>query len=191
MKDSSSSSHIIKKLLLAGFFEFGPVIIFLVSFEFLHVYKATIILMIATIISTIATYRKQKRLPYVALYVALLTSIFGYITLSLHQPKFIQMRDTLYDMTCALTLTVGIIARTHFLKVAFQSVIPMTDRAWKKLTYFWICFFLTISVLNEYVRRTMSLTQWFDFKSIMVIVTLIFGFSTLYVCYEKEKDENE
>jgi intracellular septation protein A len=68
------STERLYKIFIAGLLEFGPVLLFLCSFEYLHVYKATVILMVATIISTVVTFRVQKRLPYLALYVALLTS---------------------------------------------------------------------------------------------------------------------
>jgi intracellular septation protein A len=165
--------------------EFGPILLFLISYHFFHIYKATFILMIMTIISTIATYRLQKRLPYVALYVALLTIIFGYMTIAHHQPKFIQIRDTMYDITLALTLLTGVIIDFSFLKLAFHSVLPMTISAWRKLTYSWIFFFIMGAVLNEYVRRVMNLHQWFEFKMTMIFVTIIFGCVTLYFFYEK------
>lgn len=188
---SMFSLKIIKQLLLGVLLEFGPVFVFLIAFERFHIYKATIILMFATIISTFATFRIQKRLPYLALYVALITSIFGYITLSLHAPRFIQMRDTLFDATCALTLLVGSMTNTSFLKLAFHKVIPMSNKAWNKLTYYWIGFFILIATLNEYVRRTVSLAQWFDFKTIMVIVTMVFGCLSLYIVYEIEHEKEK
>lgn len=181
--------HITKKIALAFILEFGPVIVFLMSYEVFHIYKATIFLMIATIISTIATYITQKRLPYLALYVALLTGVFGYITLALHEPKFIQIRDTLYDVTLALTLIIGLMIRTHLLKIAFHKVVPMTVRAWDNLTHAWIFYFITIAIANEYVRRTMSLANWIDFKSIVIAVTIIYGCTTLYFLYEKENSK--
>lgn len=188
---STSTLKIVKQTTLGTFLEFGPVVVFLLSFEFFHVYKATIILMITTIISTFITFRMQKRLPYVALYVALLTSVFGYITLTLHQPKFIQMRDTLYDVTCALTLIVGLMINVPFLKLAFHQVIPMKARSWTRLTYAWIGFFLSIAIANEYVRRTMSLQDWFTFKSYMVVITAIFGSTVLYYIYEPEETKKD
>lgn len=177
-----------KKLFLDSVLEFGPIIIFLLAFKFLHIYKATMILMVVTIISTIITYRKHKRLPYLALYVALLTSIFGFMTLSLREPRFIQMRDTLYDVTCALTLILGLIANISFLSIAFNSVLPMTRRAWNKFTYAWILFFIVNAFLNEFVRRTFSLKDWFDFKSVMVVVTIVFGLTVIALFYEKHED---
>ena len=184
-KFSSLSYSTLKKILLGSVFEFGPILIFLLSFHYLHIYKATFILMIATIISTIVTYRVQKRLPYVALYVALLTLLFGYITIAHHQPKFIQIRDTMYDATLALTLMIGLMTNISFLKLAFNEVLPMTSRAWTKLTYAWTFFFVLSASANEYIRRTMDLHSWFDFKSLMVIATIIFGCITLFFFYEK------
>lgn len=181
----------LKKFFLAGLFEFGPVLLFIISFEHFHIYKATIILMITTVISTVVTYKVQKRLPYIALYVALLTGIFGYMTLALQQPKFIQMRDTLYDLTCAITLIVGLMINVSFLKLAFHKVLPMTMRAWDYLTYAWIGYFITVAVLNEYVRRTMSLSDWFEFKTFLIMFTIVFGFVVLYLSYEKEEKDGE
>lgn len=143
------------------------------------------LLMIATIVSTVATYRLQKRLPYLALYVAFLTICFGYLTISQHEPKFIQMRDTLYDMTCAVTLLIGLMINIQFLKLAFNEVIPMTNRAWQKITYFWIGFFIITAILNEFVRHTYGLQTWFAFKSIMLVITIMFGIVALSMCYEK------
>ena len=180
------SKHVIKHGVLGLLLEFGPVLLFLLTFEFFHVYKATIILMITTIISTFITFRVQKRLPYVALYVALLTCIFGYITITLRDPRFIQMRDTLYDVTCALTLIIGLLMNVQILKLAFHSILPMSKRAWDKFTYAWIGFFLIIATLNEYIRKTMSLDEWFEFKSIMVGVTVVFGLLVFYFFYEKD-----
>jgi len=144
-------------------------------------------LMIATIISTFATYIIQKRLPYIALYVAFLTIIFGYITITHQKPGFIQIRDTLYDASLALTLLIGLMINVPFLKHAFNKVLPMTTRAWNRLTYSWIAFFVVNGIANEFVRRTMDLHQWFQFKGIVIVITIVFGCVTLYFEYEKEE----
>ncbi len=183
------SAETFRRLILGAMLEFSPIIIFLISFKHFRIYEATLILMIATIISTVVTYRVQKRLPYLALYVAFLTTVFGYLTLMHHQPRFIQMRDTLYDITCALTLLAGLMINVHFLKLAFHEVIPMTLRAWNRLTYAWILFFVLNATANEYIRRTVSLHEWFNFKSYVVIVTIVFGLVSLYFFYEKPKSE--
>jgi intracellular septation protein len=191
IKFSNFSKSTCQKIILGAALEFGPILIFLLSYHFFHIYRATFILMIATIISTIVTYRLQKRLPYVALYVALLTIIFGYMTIAHRQPKFIQIRDTMYDITLALTLLTGVIIDFSFLKLAFHDVLPMTINAWRKLTYAWITFFIVVASMNEYVRRTTDLHNWFEFKTTMIFVTIIFGAITLYFFYEKLEHHNK
>jgi intracellular septation protein len=173
-------SHIIASSLL----EFGPVILFLVSYRFLRIYESTMLLMIATIVSTIITYRIQKRIPYLALYVAFITIVFGFLTLHFHKVKFIQMRDSLYDATCALTLFLGIRFNISFLSLAFDRVLPMTARAWDKLTYLWITYFLIIAASNEIARRFLSIGDWLVFKGFILIMTSCFGFFSLYISYE-------
>ena len=124
-----------------------------------------------------------------ALYVAFITIIFGSMTIHHHQAKFIQMRDTLYDATCALTLLLGIVINVPFLKLVFHDVLPMTSRAWWRLTYLWTAYFILIALSNEIVRRTMTLDQWFYFKGVVVIVTALFGLAALLYCYEPIKGQ--
>lgn len=179
-----------KHVIFSSFLEFGPVILFILSFSRTTIYESTIILMVATIISTIVTYRLQRRIPYLALYLAVITVIFGYMTLHFHKVKFIQMRDTLYDVTCALTLILGILIKVPFLKLAFGEIIAMTDRAWDKLTYLWIGYFLLIATSNEVVRTYFSLHEWFTFKGWIVVTTTIFGLTALYISYEEKDGSN-
>ena len=176
-------SHVV----LSSLLEFGPVLVFIGSFKFLRIYEATMLLMVATIISTIVTYRIQKRIPYLALYVAFVTILFGFMTLHFHEVKFIQMRDSLYDITCALILLFGLCFNIRFLELAFDKVIPMADRAWDRLTYFWITYFLLIATSNEVVRRFFSVEDWFIFKGLAIVLTSLFGFFALYMCYEEKE----
>jgi intracellular septation protein len=183
------SKRMLKHVVFSGLLEFGPVLLFLFSFGHMTIYGSTMLLMIGTIISTIATYHLQKRIPYLALYVAAITLFFGYMTFHFHKVKFIQMRDTLYDVTCALTLITGIMINVPFLKLAFNEVIPMTDRAWHKLTHYWVAYFILIAVSNEIVRRYFTLHDWFEFKGWIVASTALFGLVSLYVSYEEKEGE--
>jgi intracellular septation protein len=178
----------LKHIMFSSLLEFGPVIIFLISYEYLRIYESTVLLMVATIISTFVTYRLQKRIPYIALYMAMITLVFGTMTLHFHKVKFIQMRDTLYDITAALTLIIGVMLNISFLRLAFEDVISMTTRSWNKLTYMWIACFIAIAIANEFVRRHFSIDVWFNFKGWMVITTSLFGLLSLYLSYESDKE---
>ena len=178
------SKPMLRHVIFSTFLEFGPVLLFFNATATAAIYTSTVILMLATIISTIVTYRLQKRIPYLALYVALITIVFGYMTIYSHEVKFIQMRDTLYDITCAVTLLLGVVFNIPFLKLAFHNVIPMTNRAWKRLTYLWIGYFIVNAIANEFVRRFLSLEEWFVFKSCFVLIACLFGLVALYYSYE-------
>jgi intracellular septation protein len=182
------TKKIIKHIIFSGLLEFGPVVIFLASFEYLSIYESTFLLMVTTILSTFVTYYLQKRIPYLALYVAMITIIFGYMTIHFQEVKFIQMRDTLYDLTCAITLSLGMFFNIRFLKIAFGNVIPMALPGWDRLTYLWIGYFSVIAISNEIVRRLFSLDDWFLFKESVVICTIIFGFTALFISYQEQKE---
>ena len=185
------STKIVSRIVSSSLLEFGPVLIFITSFKYIHIYEATMLLMVATIVSTIITYRVQKRIPYLALYVAFITSIFGLLTLHFHMTKFIQMRDTLYDMTCALTLILGLRYNVRFLEIAFDKVLPMSEKAWEKLTYLWIGFFILTGISNEIARSVLSLESWFFFKGCVLVATSLFGFYALYSSYEAKDTQKK
>jgi intracellular septation protein len=180
------SPSVLRRFSIGLVLDFAPIFIFVLSFHHFHVYKATLALMGATLISVALTWIIQKRLPYMALAIASLTIIFGYITVSHHQPRFIQMKDTMYDAVCALVLLIGLMGRVLVVKFIFQDIISMTTRAWYRITYAWIAFFIIASVSNEIVRRTMTLGHWFEFKTVIVMFTIVYGCIVMYAFYEKE-----
>lgn len=177
------------KILYGFFLDFGPIIIFLATVRHFGFYTATFALMITTIISTIITFIKEKRIPYFALYVAALTLSFGWITISHHNPKFIQIRDTVYDLSFALTLIIGLVFRINLLKISFGHCVKLHLQSWNKLTYSWIVFFLINSMANEYVRRYFDRNVWVHFKTNMLFVTILFGVITLLFFYKHDDDK--
>ncbi len=181
------SKKLIKHIIFSGLLEFGPVLLFLFSYGHMSLYESTGVLMIATIVSTVATYHIQKRIPYLALYVAILTTIFGFMTLHFRAMKFIQMRDTLYDITCALTLLIGMATNTKVLKLAFHKILPMEDEGWERLTHLWVLFFIILASSNEIVRRLFTLHDWFVFKAWAVFATSMFGLISVYLSYKPKQ----
>lgn len=183
------SKRVIHNMILSFFVEFSPLFVFVYSYKYLHIYKATFLLMIATIIATFFSYVKQKRIPYVGLYVALLTIIFGYITIAYHVPKFIQIKDTIYDITFALTLIVALMFKKNILHFTLNSSIPMAKEAWVKITYGWIFWFTLCAVLNEFVRRNFEIGTWVTYKTSIFFFSIIFGLVSGVIFYQKEKDK--
>jgi len=173
------------KLFKTLFIEFGPIIFFAVAFHFLGAYNATRILMLTTVISTIAIYRLEKRIPYITLYVTFLTILFGYITLHKHNIDFLQIRDSVYDFTLALTLLVGLLFNTLLLKVALSPYLELKDSAWRFFTYTWITFFFISGLLNEYIRQGYDINTWLVYKVVMIGITIFFTFVALHMTLKR------
>jgi intracellular septation protein len=175
-------------LTINGLFEFGPIILFLIAYDYFHIYKATLVLMIATILVTVVTFTKERRLPYASLYIALLTSIFGYLTLAHRNPEFIQIRDTVYDVVNAVVVLSALRFNVILFKIAFDKVFPMTDTAWIKLSYLWGGFFIVAALVNEYIRNFESFHVWIAYKSSMIGISIVFGFLAMFYVYEKKNN---
>lgn len=142
---------------------------------------ATLTLMVTTILSVFITHTLEKRIPLVALYIAFLTLVFGYLSLHRHNVTFIQVRDTVYDASLAVTIIIGFIFEKNVLQIALSRTIALSDKVWNKLAVAWTFFFILAALLNEYVRRTHPVFVWLDYKIVMMVVTIVFGVSALYV----------
>ena len=169
------------------FIEFGPIILFAVFFHVIGPFGATRALMLTTVLSTIVIYRLEKRIPYITLYVALLTILFGYVTIHKHNVNFLQIRDSVYDFTLAGTLLIGLLTNTLLLKIALGSYVTLKDKAWKFFSYLWMFFFFFNGLLNEYIRHNYNISYWLNYKVIMIVATIIFTFIALELTLKRNR----
>ncbi len=136
--------------------------------------------MLTTVVSTIVVYRLEKRIPYITLYVTFLTILFGYMTLHKHDVHFIQIRDSVYDFTLALTLLIGLFFNSLLLKISLSSYVSLKDRAWRFFTHLWIIFFFLSGVANEFIRHHFTISSWVNYKITMIVITIVFTFVALH-----------
>jgi intracellular septation protein len=182
-KDILASKTFFRNILI----EFGPIVLFAISFHLVGAYDATRILMLSALLSTVIMYRLEKRIPYITLYITFLTILFGYITLHKHNISYLQIRDSVYDFTLAGTLMLGLTFNILFLKIALSSYLNLYDFAWKSFTYAWVWFFLLSGFANEFVRSHFDITEWLFFKTLMIPVTIIFTIVTLHYTINRPK----
>lgn len=171
--------------------DFAPIIAFIIVAKGGRVYTATLVLMMATIVTTVVIYSREKRLPYLTLYITFITIIFGTFTITKHHVSILQLRDTLYDLSLALLLILGMFFDALFLKMSFEKVVHLSDGGWKKLTYLWTLFFLVTAGVNEYIRRYDSFRTWLHYKEWLILITIIFGLSTFVYAYLTTKHHEE
>ena len=169
------------KSLLKFITDFGPLLIFFTVY-----YKsgnnlslAIPPLIIATIISVIAVYFIEKKIPYIPLMGGIIISLFGGLTLYFNNPVFLYMKPTIINLIFALCLLIGkLYFNKNFLKFFFKTAFQLDEPGWDKLNFRWASFFFLLAILNEVVWRTQTELVWVNFK-VWGILPLTFIFTAL------------
>lgn len=183
--------RILKKLFVGTLLDFSPTLVFVVAYELSDFFTATGWFIVSTVIASGIALIREKRVPYFTIYIALVTLFFGGTTLVFHNPHFIQIRDTFYDLVLGLTVLFSYLHGKLVFKSVFSHSIVMSDEAWNNLTHAWIFFFFSAAAANELARHTFTPGGWVYFKVAMLFITMGFGFWTLFYFFEpREEDKN-
>ena len=162
--------------------DFGPLVVFFATFKIsgggLHgTLVATVAFMAAVLIATIAALAVFRRMtPMLMLSTALILT-FGAITLYFKDPRFIQMKPTLYYGVLAAFLFIGLLRGKPLLRWLFGPIFPgLSDEGWLKLSRNWAIFFVALGAANEVMRATLTFDQWLTLKVLGVPnVSLVFA----------------
>ena len=184
---------LIKKLILTILTDFVPLILFILVYDRRGFITGTKVLIVATLFAIVFSYYKDKRIPLLPVYIALVTSVFGMLTIGTHDPKYIQMRDTFYDGSFALLLIVTLYSGKMILQDMFGHIFVGLDRKdWVIVTWNWIIHFFFLALTNEIIRRFFQ-EYWLDYKSVVILVTILHGMGLVYYfrnkIYIKSKPE--
>lgn len=165
--------------------DYLPIIVFFIAYKipknsllnpkFDPLIFATVCLVVTTIISLIVYYLLLKKIPKVALFTALILTIFGSLTVINEDDFFIKIKPTIINLIFAFILFYGYFSKKPLLAFLFENKIVMSDKAWLKLSLRWGNYFIFLAVLNEIIWRNFSTEFWVDFKVFgMMTLTIIF-----------------
>ena len=144
--------------------DLGPLVLFFVGNARFGIFGATAIFMAAILAALAISYTLTRRLPVMALVSAVIVTVFGGLTLVLHDETFIKVKPTIIYGLFGATLMFGLLTRKPLLEMVFDSVFSLTEEGWRKLTLRWSLFFFAMAVLNEIVWRNTSTDTWVSFK---------------------------
>ena len=175
----------LKKLIYTLITDFLPIVLFILVYDRRGFVAGTITLIIATLLSVVFSYWKDKRLPLLPIFIALVTAVFGLLTLDTMDPKYIQMRDTFYDGTFAFIILATLFRGKLILKDMYDHVFVNLNRHdWIIISWNWIIHFALLSLSNEIIRRHYE-DYWLDYKSLVILLTITHG--ALLIYYYRKK----
>ncbi|MES1197246.1 MAG: inner membrane-spanning protein YciB [Pseudomonadota bacterium] len=163
--------------------DLGPVAVFVVVYNVLQrfrptdaVYIATGVFIVTTIAAIIYCQRTRGKIPPVLIVTGVLVTLFGGLTIVLHNPTFIQVKPTFLYLFYAAAIVFSVVIRQNVWKLLFGHVFVLPDRIWTILALRWSAFFAFQALLNEYIRRTQSLEFWVNSRILIVFpLILLFG----------------
>lgn len=159
-------------------FDLGPLLLFFLANGRWGIFVGTAVFMAAVLAAIAGSYALTRHLPVMAVVSAVVVTIFGALTLVLHNETFIKLKPTIIYLLFAGALAVGLLLRKPLLAAVFDTVFELDAEGWRKLTLRWAVFFLVLAVLNEIVWRTQPTDTWVKFK-VFATVPLTFVFAAL------------
>ncbi|MGH7002326.1 MAG: septation protein A [Alphaproteobacteria bacterium] len=137
---------------------------------------ATVVLMVAVVISLALSYKWDRRVPLMPLVTAVMVLIFGGLTIILRDEIFIKMKPTIVNGLFATALFVGLALNKSFLQPLLGHTLQLSDQGWRILSWRWAFFFVFLACLNELIWRSFSTDFWVSFKAWgMFPLTLVFA----------------
>lgn len=126
---------------------------------------ATLVVMVATALQ-IAYVRLRHGKVDAMLWISLiLVTVFGGLTLVLHDETFIKWKPTLLDWLFTLVLLVSArFFNRNLIRAMMEKQVQLPEHLWRNLNYAWAAFFAFMGVLNLYIAFNFSTDIWVNFK---------------------------
>jgi intracellular septation protein len=123
---------------------------------------------------------------------AVIVVIFGSLTLLLHDETLIKIKPTALYLLFGGALFAGLAMNKPLLQIMFDGALHVTPEGWRKLTWRWAFFFLSLAALNELVWRTQTTDLWVKLKAFgFVPLTIAFALAqTPLILRYESKDED-
>ena len=155
--------------------EYGPLIVFFITYLLAGLFPATAAIISATFVALALSYIIERHIPTMPLITAVIIATFGGLTLWLQDETFIKMKPTIIQFVLGLILLVGLYTNKIFLKSLMGSTLQMADAGWLILTRRLSFFFMAMAALNEVIWRTQSTDFWVTFKVFGILgLTILF-----------------
>lgn len=146
-------------------FDLFPVILFFIAFKTSGIYTATAVAIGATFAQIGWVWFRHRKVETM-LWVSLgIITVFGGMTLLLHDETFIKWKPTVLYWAFAGILGSGLLFfRKNLIRSLLADKLELPEIAWRQLTLSWIGFFVFMGAANLFVAYNFSTDDWVNFK---------------------------
>jgi intracellular septation protein len=144
--------------------EFGPIVVFFATYKYADIFKATLWMVLVTVLSLIVSYVIDKKLSIPLMISGITLLLSGTVTLISGDPMYIKMKPTIVYMVFGMILLVGYIKNKPFIKHVLGSAFKMENHNWLIVSLRFSYYFFGMACVNEFVWRNFSESFWVNFK---------------------------
>ena len=157
--------------------EFGPIVVFFATYKYADIFKATLYMVIVTIISLGVSYLIDKKISIPLMISGVVLFLSGGVTLLSGDPTYIKMKPTIVYCIFGAILYFGYWFKRPLIRTVLGSAFSMNETNWLVLTRRFAFYFFLMAVINEAVWRNFSESFWVNFKVFGAVpITLVFVF---------------
>lgn len=163
------------------FFEMFPLVgFFLVYYFTKNLYTATLVCIVASWLQLALyqiLYRKIGKNTWIS---TILITVFGGLTLVLHNKTFVMLKPTMLYWIFAVSLFVSAKLNKNGIQLLLKDQIRLDDATWNQINLLWVIFFIVMGALNLFIAFNFSEYAWVQFKvfggfALMLLFTAITG----------------
>ena len=162
---------------------------FMLGFFLTHdMLKASVGLVVGSLVGVAVGFVMEKRVAPLPLIWAGTAIVFGTLTLVFHDVRIVKMKTTLIDAALGLAMLGGLAIGKSPIKILMGDTLTLSEASWRKLTLRFGLFFLLMAAANEIIWRTQPDAIWvmFRFPGLLVL-SLLFSATQIPVMMKDGK----
>lgn len=146
-------------------FDFGPLLLFFgTNYFYGDIMLSVKVLVIATLLSLMLSWRIEKRVSIMAVVGCLALVFFAGLTIFFDDEFFIKIKPTVVTLLFAILISMGRLLGRNPLSAIIGSQIDLTQEGWRIISWLWVVMFITSALANEVAWRFLSTDDWITFK---------------------------
>ncbi len=150
---------------MKSLFDLFPGLALFIAYKFAGIYAATGVAMAATFAQIGWLWFRGRKIDTMLWVSLVIITVFGGMTLALHDETFIKWKPTvLYWAFAAVLLGGTLFFKRNLMRTLLAEQMELPEAAWKTVNWSWIGFFLFMGVANLVVAFNFSTDDWVNFK---------------------------